>query len=76
LSNAAKNREQLTPIELSPNQINPGLAVPGDFQIEDRDGGQCGDTKAERAALLAQVEHANKPIPERIEVPPSRISGK
>lgn len=48
-------------IELSPEQQNCGLTKPTDFEI----GGQ---TK-EYAALLAEVDEANEPIPDRNEVP-------
>jgi hypothetical protein len=54
MSNAYINEhDQL--ISLTANQQNPGAAKPTDFKIEDRDGGHTGDTKAERAALLARV---------------------
>jgi hypothetical protein len=60
-------------VSLSANQQSPGLAKPTDFKIEDRDGGQTGDTKAERAALLALSGKDNtttlgEPIPDRNEV--------
>jgi hypothetical protein len=43
-------------IEQTPTQRNPGGAKASDFIIEDRDGGQRGDSKAERAALLAVAD--------------------
>jgi hypothetical protein len=51
------------------NQRNPGAAKAEDFIIEDRDGGQQGDSDAERAALLAESEACNAPILIRNEVP-------
>ena len=61
-------------IAQTPNQINPGPAKPTDFKIEDRDEGQRGDSKAERAALLELSDKSAKskrgePIPDRNEVP-------
>ena len=61
-------------IELTANQQNPGLAKPSDFVVEDRDEGQRGDSKAERAALLELSDKSAKskrgePIPDRNEVP-------
>jgi len=61
-------------ISLNANQQNPDAAKPTDFKIEDRDGGHTGDTKAERAALLAlsnkdTMPTLGKPIPDRYEVP-------
>jgi hypothetical protein len=41
-------------IEQTPTQLNSGAAKARDFKIEDRDGGQRGDTQAERAALLCR----------------------
>ncbi|MGA8441902.1 MAG: hypothetical protein WB762_03650 [Candidatus Sulfotelmatobacter sp.] len=66
--------EQDQLVDQTPNQINPGAAKPSDFVIEDRDGGQCGDTKAERAALLALSNADNtttlgEPLAARNEVP-------
>jgi hypothetical protein len=52
MSNSPSNKEQSQLVSLSPRQQNPGAARPEDFKIEDRGPGQCGDTKAERAALL------------------------
>lgn len=74
MSNATTNREQDALIDPTPNQTNPGAAKPGDFIVEDRDGGQCGDTKAERVALLAEADTDAKtslraPVPDRNEVP-------
>jgi hypothetical protein len=61
-------------IEQTPTQRNPGAAKASDFIIEDRDGGQRGDTNAERAALLAEADSSAKsslrePVPDRNEVP-------
>ena len=61
-------------IAQTPNQINPGAAKPTDFKIEDRDEGQRGDSKAERAVLLELSDKSAKsergePIPDRNEVP-------
>jgi hypothetical protein len=66
------DRDQL--IEQTPTQRNPGAAKASDFIIEDRDGGQSGDSKAERAALLAVADISAKsslrePVPDRNEVP-------
>lgn len=74
MSNSANNREQNARFAPTPNQINPGAAKASDFVIENRDGGQCGDTKAERAALLAEADSDAKtslraPVPDRNEVP-------
>jgi hypothetical protein len=62
---------------LSPNQTNPSAARPEDFKIENRDGGQTGDTPKERAALLAEGHCDRKtrqPTPERNEVPQGAVS--
>jgi len=56
MSNATSNREQDQVIDLTLTQQNPGAAKASDFIIEDRDGGQHGDSKAERAALLAEAD--------------------
>jgi hypothetical protein len=57
-------------IEQTPTQRNPGAAKARDFKIEDRDGGQHGDTQAERAALLAEANSGAKAsLPDRNEVP-------
>jgi hypothetical protein len=61
-------------VEQTPNQVNCGAAKASDFIIEDRDGGQHGDTKAERAALLGHADKhtastLDEPIPDRNEVP-------
>jgi hypothetical protein len=56
-------------IEQTPTQRNPGAAKASDFIIQDRDGGQRGDSKAERAALLAEADGLGQPIPDRNEVP-------
>ena len=57
----------------TPTQLNPGAAIPEDFKIEDRDGGQHGDSAAERAALLAEREIDAKPSPpDRNEAPHKR----
>ena len=61
MSNSPTNREQSTLLEQTENQRNPGAAIPGDFKVEDRDGGQHGDIKAERAALLAEADSDAKP---------------
>jgi hypothetical protein len=81
MSNSSTNPEQNAVIELTPTQQNPGAGRPTDFKIEDRGPGQCGDTKAERAALLAEADAGGKStrgeaISERNEVPSRRISGK
>lgn len=77
MSNSSTNREQSTKIELTHTQQNPGAAIPEDFIIEDRDGGQHGDSKAERAALLAEADSDAKsnlrdPRPTRNEAPHKR----
>ena len=77
MSNSPTNREQSQKIELTPTQQNPGAANPSDFIIEPRDGGQHGDTAAERAALLAEADDSAKsslrePTPVRNEVPHTR----
>jgi hypothetical protein len=73
MSNSPTNREQSQKIELTPTQQNPGAARPESFIIEDRDGGQHGDSKAERAALLAEREIDAKPSPpDRNEAPHKR----
>jgi hypothetical protein len=56
-----------------------GAAKASDFKIEDRGPGQWGDTKVERAALLAEADGDGKsklgePIPERNKIPDRRIS--
>lgn len=56
-------------IEQTPTQRNPGAGKATDFVIEDRDGGQRGDSKAESAALLAEGDCDQEPIPDRNEVP-------
>jgi len=61
-------------MELTPTQQSPGAAKPTDFKIEDSGPGQCGDTKAEREALLAEADGLGKPIPERNVIPNRRIS--
>lgn len=64
-------------ITLTPNQQNPGAARAEDFKIEDRDGGQHGDTPRERAALLAEGDSdrkARQPIPVRNQVPEGAVS--
>jgi len=77
MSNSPKNHEQSTLLEQTENQRNPGASRPESFIIEDRDGGQNGDSKAERAALLAEADDDAKsrlrePTPVRNEVPPTR----
>ena len=62
------NKEQDQLIALTTTQQNPGAAIPEDFKIEDRDGGQRD------AALLADADADGKsklgePIPTRNEVP-------
>jgi hypothetical protein len=74
LSNSPSNREQSQKIDLTPTQQNPGAARAEDFKIEARDGGQHGDSTAERAALLAEREIDAKPSPpDRNEVPHKRL---
>jgi hypothetical protein len=77
MSNSPNNREQSQKIDLTPTQENPGAARPEDFIIEDRDEGQRGDGKAERAALLAEADkdaksNLREPTPTRNEVPHKR----
>ena len=60
MSNSLSNKEQSQLVELTETQQNPGAARPSDFKIEDRGPGQCGDTKAERAALLAEADNDAK----------------
>jgi len=74
MSNSNANRDQDQLFSQTPSQLNPGAAKASDFIIENRDGGQRGDTKAERAALLAIADSSAKsslrePIPDRNEVP-------
>jgi hypothetical protein len=66
-------------IEQTPTQRNPGAAKASDFKIENRDGGQRGDSKVERAALLAVADSSAKsslrePVPDRNEVPQGAVS--
>jgi hypothetical protein len=77
VSNSSKNREQSQKIELTPTQQNPGAARPEDFVVQARDGGQHGNTAAERAALLDEADYSAKsslrePTPVRNEVPHTR----
>jgi hypothetical protein len=77
MSNSPNNHEQSQKIELTHTQQNPGAARPEDFKIEARDGGQHGDSAAERAALLAEADDSAKsslrePTPVRNEVPHTR----
>jgi hypothetical protein len=73
VSNSPTNREQSKLIELTPTQQNPGAAKPTDFVIEARDGGQGGDSRDERAALLAERDIDAKPSPpDRNEAPHKR----
>jgi len=79
MSNNPENRDQDALFEQTPTQLNPGAASPHDFQIEDRDGGQCGDSAAERARLSAEanadnISKINEPIPTRNEVPHRRMN--
>ncbi len=69
MSNSTRNKEQNALIELTPEQSNPGSAKATDFLIRDSGPGQTGDTKAERAALLAEADCLGEPIPDRNEVP-------
>ena len=71
------NAEQDALFIQTPSQLNPGAAIAEDSIIEDRDGGQSGDSKAERAALLAEADDDAKsslrePTPVRNEVPHTR----
>jgi hypothetical protein len=77
MSNSPKNHEQSTLLEQTENQRNPGAARPEEFKVEARDGGQHGDSVAERAALLAEADNDAKsslrePMPTRNEVPHRR----
>lgn len=70
MSKSPLNRDDDKLIEPTPEQLNPALAKATDFIIEDRDGGQCGDSKAERMALLQQADSDGEsklgsPIPDR-----------
>ena len=74
MSNSPSNKEQSQLVALSPQQQNPGSARPEDFKVSDRGPGQTGDTKSERAALLAEADNDQKSqltggIPVRNEVP-------
>ena len=74
MSNAPNNKEQSVVFSQTPTQSNPGAAKSTDFQIVARDGGQRGDSPAERAALLAEADSDGKsalgsPLPERNKVP-------
>jgi hypothetical protein len=74
VSNSPANKEQSQLLVQTPTQLNPGAPRPEDFKIEARDGGQKGDSKAERAALLAEADNDAKsslrePMPDRNEVP-------
>ena len=60
MSNSPKNKEQSQLFIQTPTQLNPGAARPETFVIEDRDGGQNGDSAAERAALLAEADNDAK----------------
>jgi len=78
MSNAPHNPEQSTLFIQTPTQLNPGAARPEDFPIEDRDGGQRGDTPAERAKLLSKAYEHDKsrltaPSEIRNEVPHRRM---
>ena len=58
-------------------ELNPGAAIAEDFIIEDRDEGQRGDSKAERAKLLGEADDDAKSslreaTPTRSEVPHKR----
>jgi hypothetical protein len=74
MSNSPTNREQSQLlVQPPPTQLNPGAAKPSDFIIQARDGDQHGDSKAERAALLAEADNDAKsnlrePVPDRNEV--------
>jgi len=63
MSNSPTNKEQDQLIQLTSQQQNPGSAKPTDFVVEDRDGGQHD------AALLAEAEKLNEPIPYRNAIP-------
>jgi hypothetical protein len=69
MTNSKTNAEQDQLFSQSPNQLNCGAAKASDFVVEDSGPGQTGDTKAERAALLAEVDCLGEPIPDRNEVP-------
>jgi hypothetical protein len=74
MSNSPTNREQDQLIEQTATQVNCGAANASDFIIENRDGGQRGDSKKEYAALLAEADSDGKtslraPVPDRNEVP-------
>jgi hypothetical protein len=74
MSNSPRNKEQDRLIELSLAQQNAGAAKASDFKIEDRGPGQCGDTKAERVAPLAEADadqksKLNTPLPVRNIIP-------
>lgn len=78
MSNAPTNKEQDQLFSQTPTQLNPGAARPQDFQVNtDRGTGQTGDTKAERAALLAEADSDQKSkltggIPVRNKIPHNR----
>ena len=79
MSNSPQNKTQDQLFSQTPTQLNPGAAKATDFKIEDRGPGQCGDTKAERAALLAEADIDGKSklgesIPERNSIPPSLLA--
>ena len=60
MSNSPTSKEQDELFLQTPTQLNPGAAIPEDFKIEARDGGQHGDSKAERAALLTEADDEAK----------------
>lgn len=81
MSNSLSNKEQNQVIQLSPTQQNCGAAKPTDFKIEERNGGQHGNSKREFAALLAEADSDGKsqlgePLAERNAVPARRITDK
>lgn len=74
MSNHPSNKEQGVKIELTPEQQNPGLAKPTDFEVTETDDplpptpghGQRGETAAEYKRLLKERRGGeSQPIPDR-----------
>jgi hypothetical protein len=71
MSNNKQNKEQSRKIELTPEQGNPYLARPEDFEVEKTNGpasmetpshGQRGDNAREEAKLLAERRATGKGV--------------
>jgi hypothetical protein len=68
MSNHPNNKEQDVLIDWAGNKSNPGAAKPEEFRIEDRDGGQCGDSEAEYQRLLRESNSTGAVTPTRNDV--------